>query len=218
MDQTPEPPQTKRKKSAAGVTSGDLHFHGRCRVCTHEQRAQIETCMAAGQGIERIGKRFNVGKFSVWRHWQNHVSDALKVARQAHALAPGIDASQLVRDESAGLLQQLQTIRASLYQAYDKALLRGDDASQVRLSAQLHTNLAMVGKVTGELLTSIKKVEHEHVLLSPGYVQLRTKILTALRPYPDALQAVLQVFKQTDTEELKPGSPLIDITPGGAAA
>ena len=75
----------------------------------------------------------------------------------------------------------------------------------------------MVGKVTGELLTSIKKVEHEHVLLSPGYVQLRTKILTALRPYPDALQAVLLVFKQTDTEEVKPGG-LIDITPGGAAA
>jgi hypothetical protein len=68
-------------------------------------------------------------------------------------------------------------------------------AAASALSGRLHENLALVAKLTGELVphagTSIT-----NILLSPDFQQLRAELIRVLARYPDAQAQVAAVFRQ----------------------
>jgi hypothetical protein len=91
--------------------------------------------------------------------------------------------------EAEGLLSQLVAQRARLQQRSEAALEFGDIKASIAAEGTITGNLALVGKLLGQLV-NIHDVRHTSILLSPDYLRLRTALVAALRSFPDAARAV----------------------------
>ena len=175
-------------------------INGRCAVCRHPDRARVE--MARGASKRAVGEKFGVHPDAAWRHWHNHVPQHVKATLSVQALKPGAELEKLVVDESLGLLQHLQRVRATLYAQFDSAAETGNHQACAMLANQLHRNLQLAATSTGELQkhspTSVM-----NVLLAPAYLDLRSGLLRALRAFPEAAAAVAAVFRHAE-------APVID--------
>jgi len=89
----------------------------------------------------------------------------------------------------------LKAIRGPLFGLFLAAVDTGDSKAAVALAGRLHENLALVAKLTGELVphagTSITTI-----LLSPDFQRLRAELIGVLAHYPEAQAEVTAVFRQ----------------------
>ena len=178
----------------------------RCSICTHDDRARIELLLARGASRRRIGERFHCSPDAVWRHWRKgHVPEHVKSQLAIRALRPGETLDKLVQDESIGLLENLQRIRATLYASFDAAAEVGDRQAVALLAARLHENLRLAATSTGELQKN-SPTSVTNIVLSPAYLDLRAALLRALRPYPDAARAVVAAFHRAEAGLARPVS------------
>jgi len=170
----------------------------RCSICKHDDRARIELLLARGASRRHIGERFHCSPDAVWRHWRNgHVAEYVKSQLAIQALKPGETLEKLVQDESIGLLENLQRIRATLYASFDAAAEVGDRQAVSLLAARLHENLRLAATSTGELQKN-SPTSVTNIVLSPAYLDLRAALLGALRPFPDAVRAVVAAFQRAE--------------------
>jgi hypothetical protein len=116
----------------------------------------------------------------------------------AEALKPGKSLDQLREEESEGLLVGLHVQRMRLLMMQDAAIERADDEMTVRLSAQIHRNLELVGKYLGEFV-SLSKIQVTTLTLTPEYMKLREALLTTLSRYPEARSDILGALRQLET-------------------
>src|SRR5215813_5402800 len=152
----------------------------RCSICKHDDRARIELLLARGASRRHIGERFNCSSDAVWRHWRNgHVPEHVKSQLAIRALKPGETLEKLMQDESIGLLENLQRIRATLYASFDAAAEVGDRQAVALLAARLHENLRLAATSTGELQRN-SPTSLTNIVLSPAYLDLRAALLRAL--------------------------------------
>ena len=171
---------------------------GRCKTCRSPDRARIELLLARGASKRAIAEKFGLKPDAVWRHWHNgHVSDHVKAALVLKALKPGADLEKLVTDESIGLLENLQRIRATLYGQFDAAAEAGDRHNVGVLAARLHENLRIAATSTGELQKHAP-TNVTNILMAPAYLDLRSSLLGALRRFPEAARAVAEVFRRSE--------------------
>ena len=183
--------------------SGRAGIRGTCLVCKHPDRARIELMLARGASRRAVGKTFSISPHSAWRHWTNgHVPDHVKSTLAIKALKPGAELAELITDESTGLLENLQRIRAVLYGAFDAAAECGDRVSVASLSARLHENLRIAATSTGELQKHARG-NVTNILLAPAYLDLRGALLMALRQYPAASAAVSAAFRRVEAPLLE---------------
>jgi hypothetical protein len=181
-----------------------------CTTCRHPERARIELLLARGASAKHVGDQFGVHKDAILRHWANgHVPDHVKASLAIKALRPGQELAALVTEESTGLLEHLQRIRAVLYAQFDAAAEVGERESIPPLAAALHQNLKLAATSTGELQKHMPS-NVTNILLAPAYLDLRLALLKALRPFPEAAQAVAAAFRKAE-------APLIEGRAGVAA-
>jgi hypothetical protein len=164
----------------------------------HDDRSAIELAMARGAGKREAGKQFNVSEDAVWRHWQNHVPETIKIARRTEVLRPGARLEALVDEESVGLLDSLRVIRGGLLRQFDVALSIDNTGGVAMIARELHRNAELFAKATGELVPHTRKTI-EHVVLSPQYLELRSELATVLRRHPDALRDVMGAFQRLES-------------------
>jgi hypothetical protein len=173
-------------------------LNGRCTVCRHVDRARIELLLARGASKRHVGDKFGLSHDAVWRHWRNgHVPEHVRASLAIKALKPGAELEKLVTDESIGLLENLQRIRATLYGQFDAAADVGDRQSVAMLAARLHENLSIAARSTGELQKHTPG-SVVNILMAPAYLDLRSALLQALRPYPEASRAVAEAFRRIE--------------------
>src|SRR5262249_55260588 len=154
--------------------------------------------LARGASRRHIGERFNCSPDAVWRHWRNgHVPEHVKSQLAVQALKPGETLEKLVRDESIGLLENLQRIRATLYASFDAAAEVGDRQAVALLAAWPHETLRWPATSPGGLQKN-SPPGVKNFVLSPAYLDLRAALLQALRPYPDAARAVVAAFHRAE--------------------
>jgi hypothetical protein len=173
----------------------------RCLVCQHPLRGRIELLMARGAGRVSVSKQFSVSESSIKNHWAKHTPATIKAAAIGQVLKPGADIEKLLNDEDVGLLEHLQRIRGILFQQFDAAAEAGDRHGVAMLSGRLLETLRLGAQKTGELSqhhgphTSIT-----NVVLSPAYLELRGRLLMALRKHPEASQAVSEAFRAVEQQ------------------
>jgi hypothetical protein len=171
---------------------------GRCTICRHDDRARIELLSARGVSRRAIAAQFNASPDAIWRHWvSGHVPDHVKTALAVKALRPAASLETLITDESVGLLENLQRIRAQLYAQFDAACEAGDRVSVASLSTRLHENLRLAATSTGELQKNAP-ASVTNIVLSPAYLDLRAALLRALRQHPEAAAAVGAAFHRAE--------------------
>jgi hypothetical protein len=153
-----------------------------CSICSHPDRALIDQDIALGKSQRKIGADFEVSRDAVSRHSQNHLSPALKKA--------------ITRRESAGPTKALDRLEA-LY-SRGEAILDQSDADGkpvISLAAmkELRATLEVIARITGEL-DERPTVQILNVASNPEWVQIRSTLLEALAPYPEAAAAVGQAL------------------------
>ena len=83
-----------------------------CTICRHAERGRIERGLACGVSARAISQKFGVSHDAVGRHWRNHVAEETRSALVAGTLKAGVELERLVIEESSGVLEALQVVRA----------------------------------------------------------------------------------------------------------
>lgn len=113
---------------------------GRCSVCNHPQRHEIDVSLVEGATNRHVMARFGVGRMAVQRHRQEHVPDSLWRSRRVKELTQG--------DELMGRVLRREQRGNDLYDAawawHQRALAANDPDVSLRAIAEAR-------RVLGEL-------------------------------------------------------------------
>ena len=146
-------------------------------MCDHETRTSIETALISGAPLRDIAGRYGVSKSALERHKADHLPAGLAKAREAEEAARADDLLSEVRGLQARTLAILESAEAS-----------GEHRTALAAIAEARRNLELLGKLAGEL----DERPVVNVLVSAEWITIRTVLLEALSPYPQASTAVAE--------------------------
>lgn len=155
----------------------------KCSVCVHAARDEVDAAIIAGESCRDIAGRFSgLSKSAVDRHALSHV--AARLARAAD-VAEDITAARLIGE--------LRSLGETMREILAEARAEGDHGVALAASARIERQSALVGRLAGELVER-RIVEERTLLLDAKWIRIRSLLLDAMRPYPDALAAVRSVL------------------------
>ncbi len=154
-----------------------------CTVCAHRERVAIDAALVAGQSYRSIALQFALGPMAVARHAQKHLLPSLAKAREAEEIANADQLLAQVRDLHARTL-------AILAEAEDS----GDKRTALQAIREARGNLELLAKLLGQLAAQ----PTINVLLMPEWVRVRSVLLNALEPYPQARETVAQALLEAE--------------------
>jgi hypothetical protein len=162
---------------------------GICSCCSSPHRREVDLALTARVPPSVIAKRFEVSIDSVKRHGRNHLT-AVQAAALATAMRPsGVDLEELQEREGSSLLGQLVAQRAVLQSIGQSAFEAKQFQAAVSAERCVVANLDLVSRVLGLIVTK-HATTSTHLLISPDYLELRSTLVEALVPYPEAARAV----------------------------
>jgi hypothetical protein len=149
----------------------------RCTVCDHSEREAIDRALAGGEALTAIAAEFRVSQDALGRHKAGHLAAAIQEAARA--------------DEEARSLDLLGEVKR-LYRRAVGILDAAGKEPRTALGAirEARESLALLGKLLGQL----EDRPVINILLSPQWVEVRTLLLAALAPYPEARAAAAQAL------------------------
>jgi len=174
------------------------HTSRPCTICGHERRYAIELSLVHRIGAGTIARRFNVSIDAVKRHARNHLTPVQRAALLVASKPTAVDLEELRKSEGQGLLASLVAQRARLQTGIELALEAGDANAATRAEHVILQNLTVVGKLLSQFVTH-HEIRSTSLLVSPDYLALRSAILRALAPYPDARAAVGRALAELET-------------------
>ena len=155
----------------------------RCTVCLHPEVDTINSRIIAGVSCRSIGSEFNLGYRSVANHGKRHLPQQM------------VKASALQEQESADrLLEQVNML-------YDKALLlieKSDSDKKWQASATAIKEARNCLELTGKLIGTLKTGTSINIVYNTEFIAAKVAIYEALKPYPDAREAVIVALESED--------------------
>ncbi len=156
----------------------------KCSICENPEVEEINTQILDNQKLADISRKFAVSYDALQRH-----SDKCIV----RALAASPTTAEVITGDK--LLNQLKEAREKAVFLLDKAIDAADTRTygapsqylreireQIKLWAELEGRLASQPQIT--------------IINNPEWVELRTVILIALDPYPQAREAVINAIRE----------------------
>jgi len=180
-------------------------------ILDHPDRARIEYDLARGAPIRQMAKKYNVSIDTLYRY-RARIPPQLKVALLGRRLKAGADLDRLRIEESEGILQNLALQRARLLLVQDSALEAGDRREVAYIADVVHRNVKLTGVYLGEFARHEVKTSI-NILISSEYLELRSDLMRALTPFPEARRAVAAALHRVEAraaEPAKAASPMID--------
>jgi hypothetical protein len=181
-------PKAQRRSSPRGTT-----------IATHPECAAIETALARGTPLRKIQARWGIHPSAACRHRQRMRLEQPETFRALAAADWKVKPEELEKlrtETSDGWLKVLRAQVAKLVAAQDKNLEAGNDGTAAHLAAQVHKALEMLGRAVDQIgALSVTNIQN-NVVMSPAFWEIRTAILRALAPFPDARAAVLQALRE----------------------
>jgi transposase-like protein len=155
-----------------------------CTVCSHPEKEEIDRLLVRGDSIAGIARDFAVSEDALKRHFDNHVPKTLAASPSAKEIT---DADKLlseieeVKNRALRLLDKAENAQDTRVYGPPSQYLK-EFREYVRLMAELSGKLAAQPQIT--------------IINNPQWVELRTLIITALEPYPEAREAVVHAIRQ----------------------
>jgi hypothetical protein len=146
-----------------------------CSVCSHPDRAAIDKALVAGTPCREIAALYRVSPDAVERHAANHLPQAMTKAKEEEDVAHAID-----------IVRQLKAINVASVSILAEARKVGDPTTALRAIDRIQRQIELQAKLLGEL----DERPVVNVLVSAEWLQVRSVLLSALYPYPDARMAV----------------------------
>jgi hypothetical protein len=155
-----------------------------CTVCTQEHRKAIDQALVNGDSFRDIAGRFTVSRSALERHKASHLPAALTKAAGAAEIA-----------HADNLLGEMEKIQKTTLYILNVAGKSGDLRTALLAVGQARKNLELLARLTGELAEQQTTVNV--LVASPDWLRLRSAILAALDPFPDARWAVLEALNDS---------------------
>jgi hypothetical protein len=189
----------------------------------HPECAAIEADLARGVPLRAIHARWGISPPTACRHRQKMRREQPEVFQALAAADWKVRPDELeqLRTETAdGFLKVVRTQVSKLVAAQDKNLEAGNDGTAAVLAAQVHKALDMLGRAVDQLGATSSTTITNNVVLSPAFWEIRTAILRALAPFPDARTAVLHALRHhAQIEDAEPPAMLtIEASPEAVSA
>jgi predicted transcriptional regulator len=151
-----------------------------CTVCRHDERREIDRQLVSRAFSYRdIARQFGVSKDAVSRHVKEHLPELLTRAHEAEQLA---EADKLLTD-----IRKIQVQTLLMLQGAEKS---GDLRTALAAVREARNNVTLLAELRGQL----DRRPQINLVLSPEWLELRTLIVGALEPHPDAREAVVQAI------------------------
>ena len=152
-----------------------------CTICTHERRFKIEELLATRQSTYRgIARKYGVSEDAVSRH--------VKAGHVGHLLALAADAERAAQGDT--LLDRIEALQAETRAVLTEAKETDNYSARLGAIREMRRNLELIGEATKEL----NRTPTLNLHLNPEYIEVRTLIVRALGPYPDAKAAVVRAL------------------------
>jgi hypothetical protein len=143
-----------------------------------------------------VGRKFSVSPHAAGRHLINHVT----AERRAHLVAGPLRLHELAERASEAdltLQQYLGMLRSTLFEAYLQVAEAGDRQAQQGISGRLVEVLRLEGQVNGEISRATSTINNNvMVMSSPAMADFEAMLVECLRPFPDAMRAVITGIEQ----------------------
>ena len=152
----------------------------RCTVCDHPDVNEVNTAILEGIPNRTIAAQFGLKTSSVFRHKCKHLPKALVQAKKAREAAA-----------ADSLLTSVYNLQTRAERILIKAEKGGDHRIALSAIRELRSTVELLAKLAGELQDGTTV----NVLVSPEYTELRSTLLNALAPYPDARIAVAEALE-----------------------
>ncbi len=152
-----------------------------CTVCQHERQEEIDIDLVRRVPVRQIGDAYGLGFSAVQRHKQRHLSPALIATGKAQMEAG-----------HRSILERLEELLDRCERYADDADGTGDLKLALAAVRELRATIELWGRATGELADRPQVAINLNT--DPQIAKLEAIILEALRPYPDAAQAVARAL------------------------
>jgi hypothetical protein len=153
-----------------------------CTICNHPNLSQINKRLIKGIALRSIADRWEVSKTSLIRHKTKHLPASLVAARQAKEIA-----------SADNLLSNVCKLQRRAERILRKAESAGDHRTALAAIREVRSTIELLAKLLGEL----REGTNVNILITPEYQRMRTNVIEALEPYPDARLAVASALRKT---------------------
>jgi len=151
-----------------------------CTICRHPDEHTINLALLSGAPLRSIAVRHGVSKTSLTRHKLAHLPRDLVQARHTQKIA-----------EADLLLANVCKLQSRTEDILVEAETSGDARVALAAIREMRSTLEFLARLAGELRDS----PQVNVLITPEYQRLRTLIVEALAPYPEARAAVARALR-----------------------
>ena len=154
----------------------------KCTVCAHPKRAEIDKLIVEGVPYRSIAGRFSVSKSAVERHAKNHLPRTLAKAHEAKEVARADD-----------LLARAREYETRAVALLEKAAEENDYGTALRGIKEARSCLELLARLRGELEAQ-REAEVITIDQIEGWDEIQEEILEAVKPYPEAREALRQAL------------------------
>jgi DNA-binding transcriptional ArsR family regulator len=153
-----------------------------CTLCSHPRRNEIERELVNRSSSYRdIARQFSISKDAVSRHAsRGHIAERLLKAQNEEDIR-----------EALNLVKQLKLINAMAVTILTQARDEGDPELALRAIDRVLRQLEFQAKLDGQ----INEQPVINIHLHREWIELRTAILIALEPHPEARDAFLAALE-----------------------
>ncbi|MDQ1262638.1 MAG: hypothetical protein QG575_1819 [Euryarchaeota archaeon] len=153
-----------------------------CTVCAHKDVDEINRLLLSGTSFRDIAGQFDLSKTALARHKESHIPELLSKSE---------DIKEVVSADN--LLAQLQEARTSALDLLDKAIEAGNTKVYGPPSSYL-SEIRQQIKLWAELEGRLASQPQVNITLNAEWISLRSTIITALEPFPEARRAVIDAL------------------------
>ena len=155
-----------------------------CTVCAHKDLEEINKLLLCSDSYRDIARQFRLSKDALARHKESHIPTELLKSNDIQEIAKA-DALLVqlgeVREKTLSLLDKAEKAADTRVYGAPVAYLR-EVREQIKLLAELEGRLASQPQIT--------------IINNPQWIVLRTQIIGALEPYPEAREAVIHAIRE----------------------
>lgn len=155
-----------------------------CSICNHPKAEEINRMIAEHEKLTDISREFAVSDDALSRHKDKCIITALSATPNTKDVITGDN-----------LLSQLQAARDKAIELLDMAIEAGDTKVYGPPSSYL-SEIRQQIKLWAELEGRISSQPQVTIINNPEWVELRTVIIQALDPYPEAKGAVVDAIRK----------------------
>jgi predicted transcriptional regulator len=151
-----------------------------CTICSSGHRDEMEDAYLAGMPKRRIASHYGVTERAVRHHLREHLPELLALARDAERAARA--------DTLLDRIEALHSRTMAILEAVEGTDEHGTALAAIR---EARRNLELIGEVTREL----DRAGTINLQLNREWLELRTAIVLALEPHPDARESVVRAIE-----------------------